>query len=62
MTSGLNVIKLVNLDTAEVIEADPYVLREQCIPEGYKIADDITVDEWIEALKKARGLQQPANR
>lgn len=46
-------VKIVNLETGQFIEADPYVLREQCIPHGYRFADDITVEEWIEALQKA---------
>lgn len=41
-------IKLINLETGDVIEADVYVLRENGIPEGYRVADDITTDEWIE--------------
>lgn len=49
-----NVVKIVNLETADVIICDPYVLREQCLPEGYRLADDVTVEEWIEALKRAK--------
>ena len=49
-----NAVKIVNLETADVIICDPYVLREQCLPEGYRLADDVTVEEWIEALKRAR--------
>jgi len=57
-------VKIVNLDTGHVIEADPYVLREQCIPHGYRFAEDITVEEWIEALKRAREykLSGPAQK
>lgn len=41
-------IKLINLETGEVQEIDVYALRERGIPEGYRVADDITTDEWIE--------------
>lgn len=52
--NSANVVKLVNLETADVIICDPYVLREQCLPEGYRLAEDVTVEEWIEALKRAK--------
>lgn len=48
-------VKIINLETGDMIEADPYVLREQCIPYGYRFVDEITVEEWIEALQKACG-------
>ncbi len=48
-------VKIINLETGHVIEADPYVLREQCIPYGYRFAEEITVEEWIEALQKPAG-------
>ena len=53
MPGKMNSVILINLETGHIIEADPYVLREQCIPEGYRFADEITVEEWIEALQKA---------
>jgi|GEM_PF-3468395 len=52
-------VKIVNLETGQVIEADPYVLREQCIPHGYRFADEITVEEWIEALQRAFDRKEP---
>ncbi len=56
----MNSVLLINLETAHVIEADPYVLREQCIPHGYRFAEEITVEEWIEALAKAVEKQKQA--
>ncbi len=53
MPGKMNSVILINLGTGHIIEADPYVLREQCIPKGYRFADEITVEEWIEALQKA---------
>lgn len=52
-------VKIINLETGQVIEADPYVLREQCIPHGYRFADEITVEEWIEALQRACDRKMP---
>lgn len=49
----MNSVLLINLETAHVIEADPYVLRPQCIPKDYRFADEITTEEWIFALQKA---------
>ena len=60
MTGKMNSVLLINLETAHVIEADPYVLREQCIPHGYRFAEEITVEEWIEALAKAVEKQKQA--
>lgn len=49
----MNSILLIDLETGHTIEADPYVLRPQCLPSNYRFAEDITTEEWIEALQKA---------
>lgn len=40
-------VKLINLDTGDVMECESYSLVERGIPEGYKIAKNITTDGWI---------------
>lgn len=46
-------IKLINLSTGEVLNVDPYKLKELGVPVGFVIADDVTVDDWIDALQTA---------
>lgn len=41
-------VKLINLDTGDVMEVDSYVLIEKGIPDGYRVADIISTDEWIQ--------------
>ncbi len=53
MKSKMNSVYLVNLEEGIVIEADPYVLRPQCIPHNYKMAEDVTLEEWVQALQNA---------
>ena len=43
-------IKLINLSTYETIDADEDNLRDRGLPEGYMIAEDITIDEWTKLL------------
>lgn len=47
-------ILLVDLDTGQTMEADPYALRDGSRPPGnWVIASEVTLQEWIDALKRA---------
>ena len=47
-------VTLINLETAETIEADQFQLRSRGMPDGYVVADGVTTKEWIEAIQKAK--------
>lgn len=48
-------ILLVDLDTGATFEADPDRLRDGNRPPGnWRIASEVTVQEWIAALKKCQ--------
>jgi hypothetical protein len=50
---------LVNLGTGETIDADDAPLRELGYPERFVLAENVSVEEWVEALQRAneRGNQ-----
>ena len=43
-------IKIVNLKTGEVWNADYYALKERGMPDGFKDASDVTKEELLEML------------
>ena len=43
--------KIINLKTGEVLECDPYQLREHGLPDDFVLVDDVSSDEWITALQ-----------
>lgn len=52
------IVKLINLKTGEVINADSYELARRGMPDGYERADGVSVDGWIKALRRAKGLTE----
>jgi hypothetical protein len=44
---------LVDLKTGECIKADRYRLAERGIPEGFIMAEDVTIEQWCAALQNA---------
>lgn len=51
-------VKLINLKTGEVINADSYELARRGMPDGYERADGVSIERWIEALRRAKGLTE----
>lgn len=47
-------VRLINIETGEVINTDEGELQYRGIPVGFSIAALITTDEWIEAFQKLR--------
>jgi len=46
---------LINKETLEVMDrVDESQLRELGMPEGFILADNLTTEEWIQLLEKAR--------
>lgn len=58
MGSFYSCVKLINLETCDIIEVDLYKLVEAGIPEGYKPVGKITTDEWIELYCEAKRGQR----
>ncbi len=48
-----NTVKLINLDTGELIETDYYVLMGRGLPDGFVIADEVTVEEYAASIRRA---------
>ena len=46
--------KLINLETGEVQNVDTYAVREWGMPDGFQFVDELTDDDWIEALQNAK--------
>ena len=43
---------LVNLKTGETLEADEGQLREHGMADGYSDVEDVTPEQWVEALQR----------
>ena len=52
-------IFLVNLKTGETMSADPNKLIDLGMPEGFRIAENVSAREWAVALKSALREQSP---
>lgn len=46
-------VLLIHLETGETMSADSSQLRNLGMPDGYRVADSISTEEWIEALQNA---------
>jgi hypothetical protein len=46
-------VKLINLATGELIDKDFFKLREEGIPKNFVVAEELSVEQWTEALQKA---------
>jgi uncharacterized protein (AIM24 family) len=46
-------ILLVNLETGETIQADPYAMKDHGRPDGFVEAETVTTEQWVAALQRA---------
>lgn len=48
-------VPLINPDTGETMRADPGQLRTLKMPEGYVLAEDLSVDDWFAIVERLSG-------
>lgn len=46
-------LTFINLETGNVIQTDAFSVIDRGAPSGYVCANNLTMEEWIEALQKA---------
>jgi hypothetical protein len=46
-------IKLINLETGELISKDIFDLKDKWFPKGFVVAEELSVEQWADALQKA---------
>lgn len=54
-------IKLINLETGEIIEADVYKLMEMGLPGGFRPVNEISQEEWAELYSVLVKLGRDSN-
>jgi len=55
-------VLLVNLETFETMEGvDEYRLMELGLPEGFENAEEVSVEQWIEAGQKFAAAQEDSD-
>jgi len=52
-------VPLINPQTGETMRADPGQLASLKVPEGYVLAEDLSVDDWFAIVERITG--QPAD-
>jgi len=48
-------VQLINPQTGETMRADPAQLASLKMPEGYVLAEDLSVDDWFAIVERITG-------